>query len=83
MAEFHENAVAELTIQRFEEWEHSRPDIAKVAFSKRVDRWVQELTNLSVEKPLVMKHAVQNVELDKVDKDPMLRLLDAIRSQLR
>ena len=82
MAEFSENAQEELQQEKYTKWEEAASLPEQMAFSKRVNRFVQDKLHLSVEKPRVMKHALQNVPLEQVTKEPLLKLLAEIRNQL-
>lgn len=83
MGEFDDRAADELQKSKFDEWLANDSIAQKMAFSKRVDRWVQEVLGLSIEKPLVMKHALHNVPIEQIRKPALVALLDSIRSQLK
>lgn len=82
MSEFSDEAKEQLQASRYQEWESANSLPEKMAFSKRVDRWVQDTVGLSLEKPLVMKKVLQETPLDDVKKNALMKLLDAIRDQL-
>jgi len=82
MSEFNDRSHEKLTLEQFTEWESQNSLHDKMAFSKRVDRWVQCTLDLSVEKPLVMKHALRNTPLESVETGKLLELLNQMRAQL-
>lgn len=82
MSEYYDNAVNDFTIVKFEAWNEGANLPQQMAFSKRIDRWVEETTGLSVEKPRVMKHALSSVNVDDVKLDELKELLDKIVYEL-
>ena len=82
MTEFSEDARDALTMEKFDNWQSTSGLAEQMAFSKRVDRWVQDTIGLSVEKPLVMKHALQTTPLEAVKHDKLKELLKYIREFL-
>lgn len=82
MREFDERAEAELRKDKFEEWSAGQSLPPQMAFSKRVDRWVEDVLGISVEKPRVMKQALLNVPIAEVRTESLLELVNQIRNQL-
>lgn len=82
MEEFSEGAVKKLTESSFVDWERTQSLPTQMAFSKRIERWVLDITGLSIEKPLVMKHVLSNVPVEAVKKDKLAELVRHIRVQL-
>lgn len=81
MAEFSSD-VSALTEANFEEWQGTKKLPEKLAFSKRVDQWVHATICLGIEKPLVMKKALQDTPLDSLENTKLLELVGRIREQL-
>lgn len=82
MEEFSIGASDKLTMHSFEKWEAANKPHQQMAFSKRIERWVQDTVGLSIEKPLVMKHVLSTVPTEDVMKDKLAELIGHIRQQL-
>ena len=82
MQEFDERAEKALRKESFDEWSEGRSLPSQMAFSKRVNLWVEQVLGLSVEKPRVMKQALINVPIADVHTEPLLELVNQIRKQL-
>lgn len=74
----------DLTKENFDTWVNDAKLPESMAFSKKVDRWLQSLDgNIRYDKPDVMKRAIEIVELEDVKKEPFVKLVHAILSLLR
>lgn len=82
MSQYSDLAEKELTLGNFEKWKTEQTLPKLMAFSKWVDRWVQETIDSSIEKPAVMKHAFERVDLEQIDRKPFIELLAALKEQL-
>jgi len=82
MSEFHDDADKQLTEESFTLWENENQLPQQMAFTKRIDRWVQDTIGLSVEKPRVMKEVLRVVPVEKVKYTKIAELVDRLVSQL-
>ena len=81
LANFLGDATGTLTEMEFNEWAVSQH---KRAFSKQIERWVDDTTDLGrqYKKPLVMQKAVEEVGVDLIDPKPFQELMKAMRNLL-
>ena len=81
MQDFVENASDVLNPDNYEEWFRSQNLPEKMAFARKVERWVQDRCQTSVEKPLVVKHFMANTPIEGFKQLSSLRkLIEVLRS---
>lgn len=52
-------------------------------FSKRVDRWLQDTFGFSLDKPTVMKRAIEIVDLEKIDLASIHKFIEHTKTHLK
>ncbi len=64
----------------FLEWENRTPLRPSVMFSKRVERWLRDELNERLNKPLVMRRAVELTDVSDIQIEPFVQLYEAMRT---
>lgn len=73
----------EVSREAFEKWQQGVHLPANLMFTKRVERWLQdEFDGASLDKPRVMKRAVELAEAKEIDSSKFLELMQGIRHLL-
>ncbi len=81
MQEFDERASDVLKLEDYEEWIRSKGLSEKMAFARKIDRWVEDRIQTHVEKPLVVKHFMANAPIDGfIQISPLKKLMEVLRS---
>jgi len=72
-----------ITLVSFSEWEQTATLPSRIAFTKRIDRWLQETApDFIYDKPDVMKKAIELINLDDVKLEQIKQLVDKMTSIL-
>lgn len=71
-----------ITLEAYEAWLTGKKFKTTLMFSKRVQRWLEDEFDVEPKKPLIMEHAVRDVEIESVITGPLKALLDAMRKLL-
>lgn len=75
--------VSRVTLESFNAWWDSSNLPRQMMFSKRVDRWLSEVTGSSFNKHKVMDLALKLTPAEEIIKDTLLELARTIKSQLK
>lgn len=79
-AELLEIAAEQLSEDQFNVWAKSAGLRPTVMFSKRVDRWLRDVFDKSIAKPICMERAIELSEPDEINLRPFEELLGAMRA---
>jgi hypothetical protein len=63
----------------FKEWESSNELPEQMLFSKRVTKWLTVSRNIDLDKPLIMRKAIELAPVDEINLTPITMLLATIR----
>ncbi|HEX4142969.1 MAG TPA: AAA family ATPase [Pirellulales bacterium] len=76
LKEFGEIDNKKMTVEAYHLWEPSTEIASQMAFTKKVDRWLGDtFGGISLEKPRIMKRALEIVPPDKITPEPFRKLL--------
>lgn len=71
-----------ITRDRYAEWVNTHSVPPRLAYTKRINRWLEDIGYDGLNKPRVMRKAIEMVEVNEIDTKPLKELIGHIRGLL-
>lgn len=71
-----------MTYEDYEQWIDNKKAKPSWLFSKRVERWLDDVFDQGLCKPVVMEQAIQDADAGEIKADPLRQLMAGIRQHL-
>ena len=81
-ANIHGLEPARVTPQALDAWFNAQGLSARMMFSKRVERWLQDVFETNLNKPRVMEEAIKDVPIGQLHRRPFIELMREMRRLL-